>query len=451
MNMKLSVREKIGFGAGDSAVAIVLMSTILFLSFFYTDIYGLKPTDMGIMFVVVKIFDAVIDPIIGIATDHTKSKWGKYRPYLLYSAIPFGVSIWMLFTTPDFDYSLKLAYAYGTYVLMTFFFTLISIPYVSLIGVISDDPKERLSANSYRFVMTKIVMFAIGYIVPMGANYFGKSSPQLGYQITMGAMAILATLLCIYCFATVKERVHHPKSELSLMEQMKCLFKNEQWMVLAITIAVMMAGGVIRGSVGFYYALYYLSDSDYSYVSMFFVVGVVSSVLSMLSCSWFTRSYDKIKVFRYTQFLAFAFAILMYFVVKPGDMVLGIIFYFIITYFAEMQLPIYWSSIAESVDYGEAKSGKRVSGLSFGFILFFQKLGIAVAGGFVGFALAHYGYKPNAAQSAETLVGLSLMMTVFPAITNLMVAVIMKKYIINDEYYEEIKTSLKNKQLLQAN
>lgn len=441
--MKLSIREKIGFGAGDSSVAIVLMSTILFLSFFYTDIFGLKPTDMGIMFVVVKIFDAIIDPLIGVATDHTKSRWGKYRPWLLFSAVPFGISIWLLFTTPDFDYSLKLAWAYATYIVMTLFFTLVSIPYVSLIGVISDDPKERLSANSYRFVMTKIVMFAVGYIVPLGANYFGKSSPQMGYQITMGAMAILATLLCLYCFATVKERVQHPLSSLSLKDQMKSLFKNDQWLILAITIAVMMAGGVIRGSVSFYYALYYLSDIDYSYVSIFFVAGVVASVLSMLSCSFFTRAYDKIKVFRHTQLIAFVLGVLMYFVVQPGDLALGMIFYVLITYFSEMQLPIYWASIAESVDYGETKTGKRVSGLAFGFILFFQKLGIAVAGGFVGFALTHYEYTPGTAQSAVTLVGLSLMMTVFPAITNLMVSLLMKKYIINDEYYEQIKLTLR--------
>lgn len=445
--MKLSIKEKIGFGAGDSSVAIVLMSTILFLSFFYTDIFGLKPTDMGIMFIIVKVFDAIIDPLIGIATDHTKTRWGKYRPYLLFSAVPFGISIWLLFTTPDFDYSLKLAWAYATYVIMTLFFTLVSIPYVSLIGVISDDPQERLSANSYRFVMTKIVMFAVGYIVPLGASYFGEGNPQVGYQITMGAMAILATLLCLYCFATVKERVQHPRSDLSLKIQMKNLFKNDQWLILALTIAVMMAGGVIRGSVSFYYALYYLTDSDYSWVSIFFVAGVVASVLSMLSCSWFTRAYDKIKVFRHTQFIACILGVLMYFVVQPGDMVLGMIFYILITYFAEMQLPIYWASIAESVDYGEAKTGKRVSGLAFGFILFFQKLGIAAAGGFVGFALTHYAYTPGVAQSATTLVGLSLMMTVFPAITNLMVGMMMKKYIINDEYYEGIKATLKEKPL----
>lgn len=448
--MKLSIKEKIGFGAGDSAVAIVLMSTILFLSFFYTDVYGLTPTDMGIMFIVVKVFDAIIDPIIGITTDHTKTRWGKYRPYLLFSAVPFGVSIWMLFTTPSFDYSLKLAYAYITYVVMTLFFTLISIPYISLISVISDDPKERVSANSYRFVMTKIVMFAIGYIVPLGANYFGKTSPQIGYQITMGAMAIVATLLCLYCFATVKERVYHPKSDLCLKDQVKYLFKNEQWVILAVTIAVMMAGGVIRGSVGFYYALYYLSDNNYSFVSTFFVMGVVASVLSMLSCSWFTRLYDKIKVFRYTQFLAFAFAAMMYFFVQPGDMFLGTIFYFIITYLAEMQLPIYWSSIAEAVDYGEVKTGKRVSGLSFGFILFFQKLGIAAAGGFVGFALAYYGYTPGAEQTVEALLGISLMMTVFPAITNLLVVLIMKRYIINDEVYENVKKTLNNRTMSQT-
>lgn len=442
--MKLTVNEKIGFGAGDTAVAIVLMSSILFLSFFYTDVFGIKPADMGIMFIIVKVFDAVIDPIIGVATDHTRTRWGKYRPYILFGAIPFGITIWLTFTTPDFSYSMKLAWAYGTYVLMTLFFTIVSIPYVSLIGVLTDDPKERLSANTYRFVMTKLAMFAIGYIVPLGASYFGKSSVQAGYQITMGAMAVAATLLCLYCFASVKERIHHSASELRILDQIKYLFKNEQWIILALVIIVIMAGVVIRGSVGFYYALYFLTNSDYNWVSIFFISGVVASVLSMLTCSSLTARYDKVKVFRYSQYLAFIFGILMFFTVHQGDRIYGLIFYFLVMYFSDMQLPIFWSSIAESVDYGEVKTGKRISGLSFGLILFCQKIGIAVAGGFVGFALAYYDYRPGVEQSSTSLLGISLMMTIYPAVTNLGVGLLMKKYIINDDYYEELKSSLTN-------
>lgn len=442
--MKLSINEKIGFGAGDTAVAIVLMSTILFLSFFYTDVFGLKPADMGIMFIVVKVFDAVIDPIVGIATDHTKTRWGRYRPYILYGALPFGITIWLTFTTPDFSYSLKLTWAYITYVLMTLFFTIISIPYVSLIGVITDNPQERLGANSYRFVMTKLVMFAIGYIVPLGATYFGKTSIQAGYQITMGAMAIVAVLLCLYCFASVKERIQHPPSTLGIKEQMRHLFKNEQWLILAFAIAIIMAGVVIRGSVVFYYALYFLTDNDYSFVSIFFVVGVIAGVLAMFSCSFLTHRYDKIKVFRYSQLLACVFGILMFFAVQQGDKIYGLIFYFIVMYLSDMQLPVYWSSIAESVDYGEIKTGKRVSGLAFGLILFCQKIGIAAAGGFVGFALAYYDYQPGAEQSSSSLTGIALMMTLYPAIANLVVGVLMKKYIITDSYYDTLMTKLTN-------
>ncbi|MBZ0058985.1 MULTISPECIES: MFS transporter [unclassified Leclercia] len=439
--MKLSIKEKIGFGSGDMAIAIVMMSMAMIITYFYTDVYGLAPGDLGILLIAVRFIDAVIDPLIGVMTDKTHTRWGRYRPYLLFFALPFGITIWMMFTTPNFDYTGKLLWAWGSYIALTLTYTFISIPYVSLIGVITDDPKERLSANSYRFVMTKIAMFLVTIIVPMAALYLGQNDLASGYQLAMGSMGVVSTLLCICCFFSVKERVIHKTGPIHLSSQLKNLLKNDQWIILGITIALIMFGGIVRNSVAAYYAKYYLHGGN-DLISPFLTTSVVASVLAMLLAGPISRRFDKIKMFRYTQLLAFIVGVAMYFMVGEKDIYLAFFFFFILTLLSDMQLPVYWASIAEAVDYGEVKTGTRVSGLAFGGILFFQKLGMGLAGGFIGFCLSHFGYKADVEQSQSSLLGITLMMTLIPAVFNLIVGLYMKKYIINDDYYDGIKQQL---------
>ncbi|HCN5543035.1 TPA: MFS transporter, partial [Escherichia coli] len=319
-------------------------------------------------------------------------------------------------------------------------YTFIAIPYVSLISVITDDPQERLSANGFRFVMTKIAMFAVTIIVPLSAMYLGKNNVQLGYQIAMGAMGILATCLCLYCFFSVKERIHHPRPALGMSAQFRLLVKNDQWLILGVAIAVIMFGGIIRNSVAAYYAKYYLNGGD-ALISPFLTSGVIASVMAMVTCTWLTRFYDKIKMFRYTQLLAFVVGGAMYFV-QPDSIVLAFTFYIVVTFLTDIQLPVYWASIAESVDYGEMKTGQRVSGLAFGGILFFQKFGMGLAGGFIGIALSCMGYQPGIEQTPKALWGICLLMTIVPAVLNLITGLIMRFYLINNEYYEQIKARL---------
>lgn len=161
----------------------------------------------------------------------------------------------------------------------------------------------------------------------------------------------------------------------------------------------------------------------------------------MIACTWLTRLYDKIKIFRYTQLLAFVVGGAMYFV-QPNSIVLAFTFYIVVTFLTDIQLPIYWASIAESVDYGEMKTGQRVSGLAFGGILFFQKFGMGLAGGFIGIALAYLDYQPGVEQTPQALWGICLLMTIFPAILNLITGLIMRFYLINNEFYEQIKARL---------
>lgn len=177
-------------------------------------------------------------------------------------------------------------------------------------------------------------------------------------------------------------------------------------------------------------------------ISPFLTTGVVASVMAMLLAGTITRYYDKIKMFRYTQLLTFVAGVAMYFVVGEQNIYLAFVFFFIITLLGDMQLPVYWASIAEAVDYGEVKTGTRVSGLAFGGILFFQKLGMGLAGGFMGFSLSFFGYQADVKQSPSSLLGITLMMTLIPSVFNLIVGLFMKKYVINDKYYEGIKQQL---------
>lgn len=439
--MKLTIQEKIGFGAGDMAISIVMMSMQLIVAYFYTDIFQLKAADVGLLLLAVRVLDAIIDPMIGIITDKTQSRWGRYRPYLLIFAIPFGITILLMFITPDFSYLGKLIWAYATYILLTLAYTFIAIPYISVIGVITDDSRERLSANTYRFVMTKIGMFLVSIIVPVAAVKLGQGNLANGYQIAMGAMGALGALLCLYCFFTIKERIIHTPSRIPYFQQFRSLMKNDQWIILGVVILVIMLGGSVRSAVAAYYAKYFLNGGD-ALIPWFLTTGVIASVLSMFGANFAAKRMNKLTMFRLSQAATFVFSAIMFMVVGRDAIILAFVFYFIITFLADMQLPVYWASIAEAVDYGEVKNKERVSGLAFGGILFFQKLGMGLAGGLVGYILSYASYTPGETQPDSSLAAISLMMTIIPGVFHLVVALLMRKFIIDDDYYQTIREQL---------
>ena len=440
--MKLSTREKIGFGAGDMAVNIVMITMQLIIAYFYTDIYGLDPADMAILFIVVRLIDAFSDPVMGIITDKCNSKHGHYRPFLLWFAIPFGVAIYLTFITPDIAYSYKLAWAYFSYILLTLIFTIVTIPYISLIGVITNDPLERLSANGYRFVLVKVAAFLVTIVVPALALYLGDGNIRDGYQPAMGLMGILGSILLLVCFFTTKERIKPVIERRKLKEQANLLLRNDQWLLLCVVLILLMCGIVIRGSVGAYYAKYYLNGGD-ALISPFLATGVTASILAMIASTWVTKFFCKVKLFRYSQILTFVLCIAMYFTVGQDDIVLAFLFTFLIWFSADLYMPIFWSSIAEAVDYGHRKTGIRVSGLAFGGISFCQKLGMGVAGGLLGYLLSYFNYQADVEQSEFTLNGIALLVTVIPAIFHLAVGLIMRRYLISNQYYDEISSDLK--------
>lgn len=438
---KLSILEKVGYGSGDMAVNVVMSSMMLIIMFFYTDVFGLKPIDVGYLLLSVRLIDAVTDPLMGMLTDKYTTRWGRYRPYFLIMAIPFGISVFLTFSTPDWDYNSKLVWAYATYIFVTIMFTMVTIPYISIISVLTDNPKEKLSANGYRLFFAKVAALLVTSIVPVLADYWGGEDIAAGYQFAMGLMAVMASLLFVFCFFTTTERIEHKAETKPFFSQLRLLLKNDQWLILCSICVVGTIGYVIRGSVALYYAKYYLGgDAEMS--AAFLSTGVAAAIIAMVASTWITKYYCKIKLFRYSQLLVGLLSVMMYFFVAPGDIMLAFLLYFILSFVVDLHAPVFWSIISEAIDYGTVKTGQRVSGLAYGGISFSQKAGMGLAGLIAGMLLTFFNYQPDQEQTAYTLTGIALMLSIIPGAFHVIMGLLMFKYKINNEKYEEIKNEL---------
>ncbi|MCP1338010.1 MFS transporter [Idiomarina sp. M1R2S28] len=435
---KLTTLEKVGFGSGDMAVNVVISSMMLIITFFYTDIFGLRPEDVGLLLLLVRFVDAFTDPLMGVITDKVDTRWGRYRPYFLFFSVPFGISVFLTFTTPDLEYASKLVWAYSTYIFMTIMTTAVTIPYISLIGVLTNDPKDRLSANGYRLFFAKIAAFLVTIIVPILAARWGEGQEAQGYQFAMGLMALMATILFLFCFFTTTERVRHEINPKSLWQQFKVLLKNDQWQVLVGVCVIGTIGYVIRGSVAAYYAKYYLGG-DSTLLSMFLATGVIGALLAMIASTWITKRFCKVKLFRYSQVAVGVLSVMLFFFVGPNDVVAAFILYFLVSFVVDLHAPVFWSAISESVDYGHHKTGERVSGLAFGGISFAQKAGMGLAGFIVGSLLTFFGYVPDQEQTEFALFGIALMLSVIPGVFHTLMGLLMFKYKITDKYFKAMK------------
>jgi GPH family glycoside/pentoside/hexuronide:cation symporter len=441
-NQKLSLLEKIGFGAGDMALNVVISSMMLIITFFYTDIYGLKTSDLALLFVAVKFIGALSDLVMGQITDRYDSpRMGRYRPYLLFLAIPYGVSVFFVFTTPDWAYSAKLIWAYSTYIIMTVMTSGVGIAYISLPSSLTDDPQQRLSANGYRLFFAKIGAFMVTVVVPILSERWGGGSAAVGYQAAMAVMAVIGIALFLFCYFTTTERVRHVVQRQSLAAQLKVLLKNDQWLILCGVCVTGTIGYVVRASAAIYYAKYYLGG-DTATVATFLSIGVVAAILSMIASTWITKFYCKVKLFRWTQIGVGVISAVIYFAVKPGDVMLAFVLYFLLSFVVDLHAPVFWSAIAETIDYGQLKTGKRVSGFAFGGISVCQKAGMGIAGALVGVLLTYFEYQPNHEQTAFALHGIVLMVTLIPGFFHTVMGLLMFKYRVTDEYYIEVKRQM---------
>jgi GPH family glycoside/pentoside/hexuronide:cation symporter len=441
---KLKPIEKIGYGLGDFGSNVVFQTILILLPAFYTDVFGLAPAAMGTMFLAVRLLDTVTDPIMGMVADNTNTKWGKFRPYLLWFAIPFSVVFVFTFITPDFSENGKLAYAYLTYAALMVLYTVVNIPYCALGGVITSDSQERVSANSYRFFIATSAGVLISYFAPDLIEYFGNGNEQDGYPYAMSVFGVLAILAFFGCFALTKERVKQvTATKGSLSVDFKTLLKNDQWLVVALLFLVLLVPIVLRGASQVYYVKWFIGDAEL--IAAFLTTGTFCQMIGAGFASTLTKKLGKVPAYILVQSIIVVGSIALYFVSNSNLYAIFILFG-VVNFFVQMGAPILFTMAADTVEYGELKTGRRVTGLVFSGALFALKLGVAVGGWLIGLILAYYGYDGKAeAQSPEAIQGIVLSLTLFPAIGHFLLIPIVSFYKLNKSRCDEIRAQLDQK------
>lgn len=438
---RLTAREKIGYGLGDFASNVVFQAMIIFLLPFYTDVYGLDPAAVATLFLVVRILDIVIDPIMGMIADRTRTRWGRYRPYLLWFSIPYAALFVLTFVTPSFGKEGKLAYAYVTYGLLMVLYTAVNIPYCALNATITADSQERVSANSYRFFLANLAGVLIGLFVPGLVQHFGSGNEQAGYPWAMGIFAAIAVLAFVGCFLLVKERVVQAHSlNGSFATDLKALFENDQWMIVAFIGFILLVAVVLRASTQVYYVTWFMGSQEL--VGRFITNGLIATMLGATVAAHVTKHIGKVPALNLIQLCIVLSSVALYF--TPGDnLILIFALFFIISFCVGMNAPILFSMAADTVEYGELKSGRRVAALVSSGALFSIKLGVAVAGGLAPYLLARNGYDAQATtQSPEAVSGIVLSLTIFPAVGHFLVIPIVSFYRLNKSRCEDIRAML---------
>lgn len=432
----ISIKEKIAYGLGDTASNIIFQTVMMFLLIFYTDVVGLSPALVGTLFLGVRLIDAVTDPLMGNFADKTRTRWGQFRPFLLWLAVPFGIISVLAFITPDFSLNGKIIYASITYILLMLAYTAINIPYSALGGVLTTDPKERVSIQSYRFVCGMFGGLIVAALTMPLVSYFGDGDAAKGYQLTMTAMSIFGVILFLLCFLGTKERVVQPPvSNSSFKSNLKILWKNDQWRVLCIAALFLLTGQVLRATLAVYYVKYYLSQEEL--ITAFMTVGMIGSILGCSLSNQLAKRVCKIKAYIALQLIAACICIVSYWV-GSADIVIAFVMFFLWSFFLQMATPLLWAKIIDTVDYGYFKTGVKNNGMVFSSVVFFIKLGVAFGGAIAGWLLAYYGYQADVVQTEETKHGLLLSFTIFPAIGSLIVAWVMRSYTLTNEKIAEM-------------
>jgi sugar (glycoside-pentoside-hexuronide) transporter len=433
------MKEKIGYGLGDTGCNFVWQTVMLFLAYFYTDIYGLSPAHMGTMFLLVRFIDAVTDPLMGSIVDRTKTKHGRYRPYILWMAIPFGVACMCAFFTPDLGETGKIIYAYVSYIFLTLMYTAINVPYCAMANSMTNCSKERTSLQSYRFALSTAGGLVVAMVALPLVDIIGQGDQQKGY---LGAMAIMgagAIALFFICFATTKERVQ-PKQEVkqSVLKDLRLLLKNDQWRVLFIVNVVLLTGVVLKGATTMYYVNNVMGRPDLA--TFFMVVGMSASILGALGSAPLLGKYNKPAVYRTLIILSGFLCAVLYFV-EPTNIPMIFTLVILLSVIQMSTTPILWSMMSDVVDYEKTRSNRSLSGMVFSTNLFAIKLGIAIGGASVGWILSWSGYVGGAeTQTAEAITSINLLFTIIPGLMYVSLAILMMFYKLDNAQLDKIKT-----------
>ncbi|EAS8827028.1 MFS transporter [Salmonella enterica] len=443
----LSVREKIGYGLGDAGGTVITCLIMNFLTFFYTDVFGLTPALVGTLFIALRVFDAISDPVMGIIADRTQSRWGRFRPWQLWMAIPIGIIGILTFTVPDAGMGVKITWAFGTYLILSVGYTAINVPYCALINTMTTRHEEVIACQSWRFVLCGGAGFVVSVGLPWMVDFWGRGNVARGYQWGVGVLCAIAVIMFLCCFFWVRERVPLAMmGKFTLREHLAGLRKNDQLLLMLVMSFLLINVFNIRGG-GYMYFITYVLEGGTAYTSLFFTMVTFASVLGSVIVSPLTRRIDTVKLYYRTNLVLATLAIAMWFLpVGPAYQVLWLAVILGNGIILGFTLPLHFSLMAFADDYGEWKTSVRSSGMNFAFNLFFIKLAWASSAGIISLLFIFVAYQPGASnQTPASLNGITAMETLLPALFHLLLALAIRICKLNNPMMSRIATDLRQR------
>tara|TARA_B100000035_G_scaffold63065_1_gene51116 strand:- start:6405 stop:7730 length:1326 start_codon:yes stop_codon:yes gene_type:complete len=441
--MKLSFRSKFFYGGGDFAINIMWQLTVFYLLFFYTDIFGLSPANAGLVFFIAKIWDAITDPIMGYIADNTSTRWGKFRPYILFGSVPALIMIILCFTSPDLSQSGKFYWALFTYITFTTLYTVIAIPVGSLIPAMTQDRDERTSLASFRFLGASSGSIAVAVLTLPLVGLF--SSPQYGFPIVIACLAFFGAIFAFLCFYNTKEIYSKPyEKNIGFKEIIKMIFTNFPLHFVILALLTTWVANNTKQLTTIYFVKYNLNLE--AYFSPILLGVILQIMFGAYLTNLIKHRFEKKSLFMIGTFLYVITDLIVYFITGYENFwLLAFVTSFGFIGFG-MAGVMAWSMIADTVEYGEWKSGFRAEGLLNAAHVFVFKLSVGVSAWLAGFVLETTNYVANAPiQNQETLEGLTIMGFIFPAIAGSIAIIItyFNKY--DSTFYEKIFTDLKQR------
>jgi len=439
---KLPFKEKIGYALGDTAANIAWRPLMSFLPIFYTDVFGLPVITVSLLLLITRFSDGITDIIMGTIADRTHTKWGKFRPWLLWTALPFGIFLALTFTTPNLSLTGKIIWAYFTYISFTLIYTANNVPYSALMGVMTGNLKERNSLSSFRFFGAYLGGVISMALIPVLVELLGKGNDNLGYQYTMYILAVLMIIFTLITFSTTKERVYPQNTEKqNIINDFKDLLKNKAWAILLLTGFLFVTYNSIKQGVTMYYFSYYLQEKILG--GVYLTVLVLVSMLAALVAPPLINYIGKKTLFIYVMLFSAFVNALLYFV-GPEDIVTVFTIGSISEFGAAIMPVLFFSMLADSADYSEWKNNRRATGLIFSAGTFAMKFGGGLAGAVMLFVMNMYGYDGAVeVKSTESIQGIILNMSLIPGLFLILAILLMLFYPLSKQKIIKIEEDLK--------
>jgi GPH family glycoside/pentoside/hexuronide:cation symporter len=445
VNKQLTWREKISYGVADMGFNFYWTNIATFLLIYYTDVFGISAAAAASMMFTIKIINAFTDPMIGAAADRTSTRWGKFRPYLIWVPLPLACAAVLTYTTPDLSADGKIIWAYGSYLAMMVCYTCINIPYNALSGVLSADPQERSTVNGLRFIFA----FAGGTVVtaatPALVHWLGGGNDKLGWQLTMLTWSVFASLLFVLTFLNTRERIAPVSTQQSnIWQDVRDLSQNRPWVALFFLALIIMITITLRTSSAAYYFKYVVQRPELmaTFVPAYMLSAAAGASLTPLM----TRFVDKKKLMMILMTITAVLSSAFFFV--PKDQV-WLMFALQIGMGLALgpKSPLAFSMYADTADYNEWRTGRRATAMTFAAATFSQKLGTAIAVAVIGSIFTQLGYVANAVQSAGSQAGIVWLMSFIPAAFALLAVAVMFFYNLDNNKLLQIQADLEARKI----